>query len=244
MVAMAFSMLVAVFTDYFEHATPAFVDYVACLVEFAFNRNAEEIAMGALHLLQSCAAQLTTAAAIPAEAATLPSSETPLPDSIPEGITTDAAAAAAATAIAAAPVDLSVPPPIVPVAGSRHQIAPPSDVVATQAGADSGTVIAAAAAAAASAAATGAGAPGPAAAAALSFGALTMDEFFLRWFPILSGLSRIVIDCEALAVRRKGTRRPPSFMHTHRDRERERRVCMADRHTVATHTHTHTQQQQ
>jgi len=172
---MAFSMMVAVFTDYFEHATGAFVDFVSALVEFAFNRVAEEIAMGALHLLQSCAAQLTTAAAIPAEPATLPSVETPLPDSIPEGVTEAAAAAATASA-----GDLSVPPPIVPVAGAAHVIPPPSAVDGAAAGA------------------------APAPANSSSFGSLNMDEFFLRWFPILSGLSRIVIDCETLSVRRKG----------------------------------------
>lgn len=31
-----------------------------------------------------------------------------------------------------------------------------------------------------------------------------LDEFFLRWFPILSELSRIVIDANSLAVRKKG----------------------------------------
>lgn len=202
---MAFSMLVAVFTDYFEHATPAFVDYVACLVEFAFNRNAEEIAMGALHLLQSCAAQLTTAAAIPAEAAALPSSDTPLPDTIPEGITTDTVTATTTTTTTAvnAPVDLSVPPPIVPVAGSRHQIAPPAEAGAG-AGADSGPLAGAATTTSTTVSVPVSVSMLAATAGAGSFGALTMDEFFLRWFPILSGLSRIVIDCEALAVRRKG----------------------------------------
>ena len=172
---MAFSMIVAVFTEYFDHATGAFVDFVSCLVEFAFNRVAEEIAMGALHLLQSCAAQLTSAASIPSEAATLPSVETPLPDTIPEGVTEPAAGG-----------DLSVPPAFVPVAGERHTIAPPAEG-GVAAGASEGTI-------SIDVRTTSGG----------SFGALTMDEFFLRWFPILSGLSRIVIDCETLSVRRKG----------------------------------------
>ena len=176
---MAFSMIVAVFTEYFEHATGAFVDFVSCLVEFAFNRVAEEIAMGALHLLQSCAAQLTTAASIASEAATLPSVETPMPDSIPEGV----------TAASGAP-DLSVPPPIVLVAGSKHVIAPPTDATTTTAANTS----------------TSAVEPARAPTNPGSFGSLNMDEFFLRWFPILSGLSRIVIDCETLSVRRKGAR--------------------------------------
>ena len=150
MVIMSFGMIVAVFTEYFEHATSAFVDFVSCLVEFAFNRVAEEIALGAIHLLQSCAAQLTTAAAIPSEAATLPSVETPLPDSIPEGVSSDGGAAVPAAG------DLSVPPAIVPVAGAAHVIAPPSAGGDSAAAAAPGAPVAAPAAAAVAAAAAAA----------------------------------------------------------------------------------------
>jgi len=36
-------------------------------------------------------------------------------------------------------------------------------------------------------------------------GKLDMDGFFLKWYPILSGLSRVVIDSPSLAIRKKGT---------------------------------------
>jgi len=99
LVKSAFAIVQLVLTDYFEHVAGCFVDFVSCIVEFAFTRVNEELALSSIVLLQRCAKLVQ---------------------------------------------DSPLEPP-----------------------------------------------------------GISVDDFFLRWFPILSGLSRVVIDCETLSVRRK-----------------------------------------
>ena len=100
LVKSAFAIVQLVQNDFFEHIAGCFVDFISCLVEFAFNKCNEDIALSSIHLLQTCSKQV-----------------------------------------------------------QDNPLEPPG---------------------------------------------MSVDDFFLRWFPIISGLSRVVIDCESLNVRKKG----------------------------------------
>ncbi|KAI9098198.1 hypothetical protein DFS34DRAFT_694406 [Phlyctochytrium arcticum] len=158
MLRTAFSTVQLVFREHFEAVNNAggFVDYIACLADFALldgsGTTHDEVVMGSIQLLQACANYLAKHGADMADLKTRR-----LSNSEPDG----------AAPVKVAPAISSVALPT-QFSGSTIPLQRTNTQPYLQAN-----------------------------------GIVSEDHFFLKWFPILSAFSRVVIDSESVPVRTK-----------------------------------------
>ncbi|KND04045.1 hypothetical protein, variant [Spizellomyces punctatus DAOM BR117] len=156
MIKTAFGIVQVVFREHFDAVNHAggFVDYVACLAEFALlegsGQTYDEVVMGSIQLLQSCANYLVKHGSETLEGKPRRSSQGELDGQkpVPPAVLLNGTA-------------LSVPP----TPTSTHPPRAPSQPYLQ------------------------------------ANGMVSEEHFFLKWFPILSAFSRVVIDSESVTVR-------------------------------------------